>query len=255
MEKCEGIVIRQTSYRESDKIVRMYTREFGKIGVVARGAKKTKSRLAAVTQLFTSGYFTFFCGNGLGTLQQGEVIENFSSIQQDIFMTAYATYVCELLDKATEERQPNPYLYELTFQILRNIDEGYDPQILTQIFEMKMLPVLGLYPTMDKCAICGETTGHFDFSTGSNGIICHRCYDKDRYRMHLPENVVKLLRLFFIFQLDRLGNIDVKPKTKEWLQKAIDTYYDEYSGLYLKSRKFLRDMDKWENMLKKESDD
>ncbi|HEL6603261.1 TPA: DNA repair protein RecO [Listeria monocytogenes] len=255
MEKCEGIVIRQTSYRESDKIVRMYTREFGKIGVVARGAKKTKSRLAAVTQLFTNGYFTFFGSNGLGTLQQGEVIENFSSIQQDIFMTAYATYVCELLDKATEERQPNPYLYELTFQILRDINEGYDPQILTQIFEMKMLPVLGLYPTMDKCAICGETTGHFDFSTSSNGIICHRCLEKDRYRMHLPENVVKLLRLFFIFQLDRLGNIDVKPETKEWLQKAIDTYYDEYSGLYLKSRKFLREMDKWENMLKKDSDD
>ncbi|HDU1200630.1 TPA: DNA repair protein RecO, partial [Listeria monocytogenes] len=67
MEKCEGIVIRQTSYRESDKIVRMYTREFGKIGVVARGAKKTKSRLAAVTQLFTNGYFTFFGSNGLGT--------------------------------------------------------------------------------------------------------------------------------------------------------------------------------------------
>lgn len=43
MEKCEGIVIRQTSYRESDKIVRMYTREFGKIGVVARGAKKQKA--------------------------------------------------------------------------------------------------------------------------------------------------------------------------------------------------------------------
>lgn len=170
-------------------------------------------------------------------------------------MTAYATYVCELLDKATEERQPNPYLYELTFQILRDINEGYDPQILTQIYEMKMLPVLGLYPTMDKCAICGETTGHFDFSTSSNGIICHRCFEKDRYRMHLPENVVKLLRLFFIFQLDRLGNIDVKPETKEWLQKAIDTYYDEYSGLYLKSRKFIREMDKWENMLKKDSDD
>lgn len=50
-------------------------------------------------------------------------------------MTAYATYVCELLDKATEERQPNPYLYELTFQILRDINEGYDPQILTQILK------------------------------------------------------------------------------------------------------------------------
>lgn len=255
MEKCEGIVIRQTDYRESDKIVVLYTREFGKIGVVARGAKKTKSRLSAITQPFINGYYTFFKSTGLGTLQQGELIHNFSSIQQDIFLTAYASYICELLDKATEEKKPNRYLYDLVFQILQDIDEGYDPEVLTQLFEMKMLPVLGLYPVMDKCAICGETTGHFDFSTHSDGIICERCYDKDPYRLHLPEHVVKLLRLFYIFKLDRLGNIDVKPETKKLLRKVIDTYYQEKTGIYLKSKKFLNDMDKWRGMLKDKKND
>ncbi|WP_163653079.1 DNA repair protein RecO [Listeria sp. PSOL-1] len=254
MDKCEGIVIKQSSYKEADKIVVLYTRELGKIGMVARGAKKTRSRLAAVTQLYTHGQFTFFSGNkkGLMALKQGDVLTNFVSIHQDIFLTAYASYVCELLDKATEERKKNPYLYELVYQILCDIDEGYDPQILTNIFEMKMLNVLGLYPVMDRCAICGQVEGHFDFSTRSNGIICHRCFEKDPYRLHLPENVVKLLRLFYIFQLDRLGNISVKDETKVLLQKTIDTYYDENSGLYLKSRKFLRKMDQWSGLLQNE---
>lgn len=93
MEKAEGIVLRQTSYRESDKIVVVFTREFGKIGMVARGAKKGKSRLAAVTQPFTTGMFSFFGGRGLVTLQQGDVIHNFSSIQQDIFFNSLR-FVC-----------------------------------------------------------------------------------------------------------------------------------------------------------------
>lgn len=259
MEKCEGIVIRTTSYRESDKIVVIYSKEYGKIGLVARGAKKTKSRLAAVTQLFTNGVFTFYPNRGLGTLQQGEAITSFSSIQTDIFLTAYATYACELLDKATEEQQANGPLYNLFYQIIHHIDEGYDPQVLTQIFEMKMLSVLGLYPTMDRCAICGQTEGRFDFSAYANGIVCHRCFERDKYRLHMTEKSVKLMRLFYIFQLDRLGNIDVKQETKEEVQRAIDTYYEQYSGLYLKSKKFLNNMKNWDTLLKdpakKEDDD
>lgn len=255
VEKCEGIVLRASNYRESDKIVVLYTREFGKIGMVARGAKKGQSRLAAVTQPFTQGSYTFFGNKGLVTLQQGDLIHNFSDIQTDIFLTAYAAYTCELLDKATEERKPNGYLYELVFQILKDIDEGYDAQILVHIFEMKMLNVLGLYPVMDKCAICGATSGHFDFSTHADGLVCHRCFEKDPYRLHLPENVVKLLRLFYIFKLDRLGDINVKPETKALLEKTIDTYYEEKTGLFLKSKRFLRDMSKWDDVLRKKDDD
>ncbi|MEN2666715.1 DNA repair protein RecO [Listeria aquatica] len=199
--------------------------------------------------------FSFFGGRGLVTLQQGDVIHNFSSIQQDIFLTAYASFVCELLDKATEERQKNEYLFELAYAILRDIDEGYDAQILTQIFEMKMLNLLGLYPVMDRALFVAKRKDILTFLVQVTELVCHRCFERDPYRMHLPENVVKLLRLFYMFRIDRLGEIHVKPETKAWLEKAIDTYYDEKSGLYLKSKKFLRDMSKWSGILEKKDED
>ena len=117
-QKCEGIVLRTTDYGETNKIVTLYTREWGKIGVMARGAKKPKSRLSAITQPFTYGFFLLQNGRGLGNLQQGEMITPLRSIKEDIFLTAYASYVVELTDKSTDEKKTNPYLFELLYQTL-----------------------------------------------------------------------------------------------------------------------------------------
>lgn len=249
LQKCEGIVIRTNNYGESNKIVTIYSRENGKLGVMARGAKKTNSRLSSVSQLFTYGYFLFQKSSGLGTLQQAETITSMRHIREDLFKTAYATYVVELIDKGTEERKPNPFLFEMLFQTLTYINEEYDPDIVTHIFEMKMLPVLGLYPSLDKCAVCGETEGEFSFSFKENGIICHRCLGNDPYHYKVSPQTIKLLRLFYHFDMNRLGKISLKDSTKEELKKIIRTYYDENSGLFLKSRKFLDQMDRMKDLM------
>ena len=126
LQKCEGIVIRSTDYGETNKVVTLYTREWGKIGVMARGAKKPNSRLSAITQLFTHGYFLVQKGTGIGSLQQGEMITSMRSIREDIFLTAYASYIVELTDKSTEDKKPNPFLFELLYQTLNYLNEGYD---------------------------------------------------------------------------------------------------------------------------------
>ena len=84
-QKVEGIVIRTTDYGETNKIVTIYSREFGKVSAMARGAKKPKSRLAAISQLMTHGHFLIQMGSGLGTLQQGEIISSMKEIREDIF--------------------------------------------------------------------------------------------------------------------------------------------------------------------------
>lgn len=246
LEKCEGIIIRTTNYGETNKIVTLYTREWGKVGVMARGAKKPNSRLAAVTQLFTYGYFLVQKSTGLGGLQQGEIISSMRSIKEDIFLTAYASYIVDLTDKSTEDRKPNPFLFELIYQTLNLINEGYDAEIIVNIFEMKMLNSLGLYPVLNQCTICKNTEGHFSFSIREGGLICHRCLEKDPYHFKITPATVKLLRLFYFLDLSRLGNISVKPETKAELKKVITTYYDEYSGLNLKTKKFLNQMEKWD---------
>jgi DNA repair protein RecO (recombination protein O) len=249
LQKCEGIVIRTTNYGENNKIVTLYTREFGKVGVMARGAKKPNSRLAAVTQLFTYGQFLFQASSGLGGLQQGDMISSMRSIREDIFLTAHASYIVDLTDKVTEDKKSNPFLFELLLQTLKLLNEGYDMEILTYIYEMKMMNVQGLYPVLDKCANCGSTEGDFNFSIREGGLLCHRCFGMDPYRIKTSPGTVRLLRLFYLLDLSRLGNISVKPETKAELKKVISAYYDEYSGLYLKTRKFLDQMDSFRDQL------
>ncbi|MBO0959464.1 DNA repair protein RecO [Neobacillus sp. MM2021_6] len=249
LQKCEGIVIRTTDYGETNKIVTLYTREWGKVGVMARGAKKSNSRLSSITQLFTHGYFLVNRGSGLGSMQQGEIVSSLRSIGEDIFLTAYASYIVELTDKCTDEKKPNPFLFELLFQTLHFMNEGYEPDILMNIYEMKMLNVMGMYPVLNQCSVCGSTDGHFSFSIRENGFICHRCLSKDPYHFKISPAAVKLLRLFYYFDLSRLGKISVKEETKAELKKVITAYYEEYSGLHLKTKKFLASMDQFRNLL------
>ena len=249
LEKCEGIIIRTTNYGETNKIVTLYTREWGKVGVMARGAKKPNSRLAAVTQLFTYGYFLVQKSSGLGGLQQGEIISSMRSIREDNILTAYASYIVDLTDKSIDDRKPNPFLFELVYQTLNLINEGYDAEIIVNIFEMKMLNTLGLYPVLNQCSICGHTEGHFSFSIREGGLICHRCLEKDPYHLKISPSAVKLLRLFYYLDLARLGNVSVKSETKVELKQVISAYYDEYSGLNLKTKKFLNQMGKFGELL------
>ncbi|OIJ16703.1 DNA repair protein RecO [Anaerobacillus alkalilacustris] len=244
LQKVEGIVIRTTDYGEANKILTLYTRELGKIGVMARGAKRPKSRLSSISQLFTHGTYVFQKTTGLGVLNQGEIINSFRDLRADIFLTAYGAYIVELLDKLTEQNEINPYLYELLFQILKYIDEGYDYEILTRIFEMKMLKVAGVGIHIDGCAHCGTQEGEFFFSIKEGGFICHRCLHIDEKALKITTSTAKLLRLFYYFDLHRLGSISVKPETKLQLKQILETYYDEYSGLHLKSRRFLNQLSK-----------
>ncbi|TDL34511.1 DNA repair protein RecO [Jeotgalibacillus sp. S-D1] len=250
LQKCEGIVVRTSDYGESNKIVTIFSREFGKFAVMANGAKKANSRLSAVSQLFTYAHFLFHKGSGMGSLQQGDLVASQRGIKEDLFKTAYASYMVELLDKAVEDRQTDPFLFELLVQCLSYINEGHDEEVICYIFEMKLLPVYGVQPILNACAHCGETEGNFSFSIRENGLLCHRCAHMDNYRLAISAKTVRLLRLFFYLDLNRLGNISLQQETKNEIRQVIRTYYDEFVGVFIKSRSFLDQMDKMRDMLK-----
>lgn len=244
MQKVEGIVIRTIDYGESNKIVTLYTREHGKIGVMSRGAKKPKSRLAAVSQLFIYGTFLFQRSPGLGTLNQAEIIDSFREVRHDLFRASYATYIVEMIDKLTEEKQPNPYLFELLYQTIHYLNEGIDADVLLRIYEMKMLAVAGILPQLDECVSCGSADVPVAFSIREAGFLCHRCTYRDSRAYPLSAHSARLLRLFYYFDLERLGQISLKPETKQELKKIISAYYDEYSGVRLKSKRFLEQLER-----------
>ncbi|MFP3357651.1 DNA repair protein RecO [Planococcus citreus] len=240
----EAIVIRTRPYGENNKIVTLFTKEAGKITCMARGAKKPASRLAAITQPFTHGVFSIYKGRGMGTLQAGDQLESLRYIREDIMATAYASYVTELIDRLTEQDEPQPAIYDMLYQALHAIADGYDPEAITLFVEWKMLRVAGLTPTLHECANCGATEGEFAFSFQELGFLCHRCFHLDRYIIRLSPALVKLIRTFYFVPIERVGALTLKKESKTLLKQIVRTIYEEQAGIRLKSRSFLEQLER-----------
>ena len=157
LNKWEGIIIRSIPYGESNSIVTLYTREVGKVTAMARGAKKPRSRLASITQLFTFGSFLIRKGRGMGTLEQGEQINALRFIREDLEATAYASYIVEIIDRLTEDNEQLYGVYDLLHEALHAINEKFDPEAISLFVEWKMLPIGGIHPILHECANCHAT--------------------------------------------------------------------------------------------------
>ncbi|AYC29609.1 DNA repair protein RecO [Paenisporosarcina cavernae] len=244
LHRIEGIVIKTRDYGETNKIVTVYTKENGKITAMARGAKKAASRLSAITQLFSYGSFLIQKGSGMGTIQQGELLESYRFLREDFEATAYASYIVEIMDRLTEEERPSDGIYHLLLQALHAISEKYDPEAIALFVEWKMLQVAGIYPMMTKCTNCGASEGEFAFSFQQIGLLCHRCFEVDPYIIRLTPTQLKLIRLFMEVPIEQVGKLEIKKETKQFIKKIVRTIYDEQTGLRLKSRKFLDQIDR-----------
>ncbi|MBD8031865.1 MULTISPECIES: DNA repair protein RecO [Solibacillus] len=244
LHKWEGIVLKARAYGESNKIVTIMTREAGKVACMARGAKKPTSRLAGVTQPFMHGSFLVQRTSGMGTLQQGEHFNSMRHIQTDITATAYASYIVEIVDRLVEEGKPEQYAFEILIQALNAIEEGYDPEAITLFVDWKMLPYAGVQPILHACAGCGAVDGEFAFSFSQGGFICHRCFHMDQYIIRLSPTQLKLIRMFYTVPIDQVGKLELKSQTKQFIKKIVTTIYEEQTGIRLKSRSFIEQLER-----------
>ncbi|GAK06443.1 DNA repair protein RecO [Geomicrobium sp. JCM 19038] len=244
LDKSEGIVIRTIPYGESHIIVKVYTKERGKIALMAKGAKKPKSQFAAIAQPYAHAYFTFYYRQSMSTLSQGEMLHSFRHLRENLDKGAYAAYLLELLDAATEEHVPSPATFSLILSMLGRLRDGDDPDVIKMLFELKMTHLLGIRPQLDACVNCGRTSGVFSFSVREAGFLCHHCIEIDPYRYTLDDKQVKLLRMLYYVKPDQLGQLALNDQNKSALKTVIDGYYESYAGLNLKTKRFL---DQWVN--------
>jgi len=246
LEKMQGIVMKTQDYGESHKIVTIFSNKAGKISAIAKGAKKPKSRMAAVTQPFIFGDYFVYLNSGLSTIQQGDVIDSLRRIREDIIKTAYASYIVEMTDKLTDSHSPDQYVFNQLYQTLNWIAEHEDADIPIMMYELKLFKKGGFAPTVDKCVNCGSKNEPFAFSIAEGGLLCPECKHIDPNSIALLNNLARLFHVFSEVELERVGTISVKPGNKKLLRDILDAYYDQYGGYYLKSKRFLKQLDKLE---------
>src|SRR5437879_4466300 len=116
--KVNGIVLRRSDLGETDRILRLFTRECGRVDTVAKGARRGTSRLSGATELFTHSRMLLATGKTLDIVSQCEIRESFPGLRGDLQRIARATYLCELVDRLLADREPNTEAFDLLLSAL-----------------------------------------------------------------------------------------------------------------------------------------
>lgn len=238
-----GIIIKTQDYGETHKLVTIFSKKLGKFTALARGAKKPKSRMAAVTQPFVYGEFFVYVNTGLSTIQQGEILDSYRQVREDIIKTAYAAYIGELSDKLLESKKPVPHLFDQFLQTLDWMKTHDEVTIPIMMYEMKIFEEGGFGPVVHHCVNCGKKEAPFLFSIKEGGLLCRNCHSLDINGIPMSNTLVKLIYTFAKVGLEQVGTISVKEENEKILRKILDAYYDQYGGHYLKTKKFLSQID------------
>lgn len=155
--KTQGIVLRETGYREADKILTVLTADMGKRTVKARGCRRRGSKLSAAAQLLVYSDMTLFEYRDYCTMNEADSLEQFPGLRRDIGLLALSSYFAEVTEAVAEEGRAQPELLSLLLNAIYALDRGKKHQRLVKAaFELRLMCLAGYEPLLDACAVCGR---------------------------------------------------------------------------------------------------
>ena len=238
LKQVEGIIASSVNYGETSKIVNILTKE-GMIGAIAKGAKNIKSPLRSFTVNLTYGsFYLYYNDNKLSTLKSADIICEFKNIKKDIILISYMSF---LIDLATQVMKQNndEEIYNLLVTTLYKIDEGLNPMVMTNILELKYLDYLGVGFDFNTCCKCGKKSNIVTIDPDVGGYICKNCYINE---IIYDSKTLKMLRMYYLVDIKSISELKISDNIIKNINYFVNTYYDRYTGLYLKSKKFLNEL-------------
>lgn len=237
IESCEGIILSETNYSESSKILNVFTKEFGLIGIMSKGCRGMKSKLRGVSRKLIYGTFHFYHREkGVSTLIGVDVINSFNNTLTDLERVSYASFILDLSLQVIRQND-DPEIFDLLKDSLIKIEEGLDPLVITNIVELKILDYLGVSPNIDSCSICGSDKNIVTLSADHAGYVCGDCYKNEGL---VSEKTIKMIRMYYYVDIKNITKLSVSEKVSNEINRFLDEYYDRYTGLYIKSKDFIK---------------
>src|SRR5713101_3541929 len=279
-EKAQALVLRTTDWSESSRIATLWTREFGKVRVLAKGGRRLKSNFENALDLLTLCRIVFlrkstggFGSPSLDLLTEAQVVERFPRLRSDLSALYPAYYIAELLSDWTEDYDPHPLLFDEALAALRTLGQ---PEISSGLrlvrFELVLLRELGYTPALLSCAVCGrefapkgknqepnsknqsgnETSGSWNLEIGSSGVRVAPmvfsaaaggvvCADcRPRQRNAMPLSVEAWLALQDLSAQDEAWRRPMTPEVRGQLREVLNQYVTYLLGRRPKLLPYLR---------------
>ena len=216
----KALVLRGVDYKETDKILTLFTREQGKLTASARGCRKKGSAIAAGCQLLAWSEMVLYDYQGRWSVKEAAVERLFQGVRDDIERLALGCYFAEVTELLAVEGEENPELLSLTLNSLHALDKMQDRplSLVKAAFEWKAMALSGYEPLIDGCAVCGANPPEEPRFHLREGVLhCAGCRDGGEKGISMPLSVPALAALEYIIHGDpkrlfsfRLGEAPLK---------------------------------------------
>jgi DNA repair protein RecO (recombination protein O) len=243
--RVEAIILRHADWGEADRILHLYSRQYGKLRAVAKGARRPKSRKAGHIEPFTRVILQLARGRDLPIVTQAETVNAYLPLRDDLVKTATASTVVELLDRFTyDEGHEHVAIFNLLADTLERIATLPDPWVAVRYYEVQVLDLLGYRPQLTFCVNCEAeiqpVAQYFSFSQG--GIVCPRCGVGLPGMYEISVEALKYLRHFQRSSFPEAQRARPRPEVRDEAERILQGYITYLLERQLNSPRFLKEV-------------
>ena len=181
--KQNGLVISERDLGENDKILTVLTERYGKLSVVAKGAKSVRNRHMPSTQLFAYSSLGLRKKGNYYYITDSDLIENYYDIRNDIVKLSLATFICDVINDVAQEGNNEDEILRLALNMLFAISKEMKPlEVIRAVFQVRLASELGFTPSIDACHVCNESSSNEYYLDIIDGVItCPSCKNKTNF--------------------------------------------------------------------------
>ncbi len=228
-EKTLAIVLRVVEFSETSCVVTLFTRDFGKVGALAKGARRPKSPFESALDLLAVCRIVFLhkSSDALDLLTEAKLERRFRNGQKDLSRLYAGYYVAELLRELTDAGDPQPDLYEAADAALMELEGSTELARVVLRFELTALRLLGHLPALSGCAACGQSivlAGRHPFALAAGGLLCPTCRPGHRQVVSVAAATIEVLRVCAARHSDGWRDITWDARTGGELRGVLNQY-------------------------------
>jgi DNA repair protein RecO (recombination protein O) len=233
IEKTRAIVLKLVDFSETSYITTLFTEDFGKVGALAKGAKRPKGPFEGALDLLALVRILFLrkSSDALDLLTEARLERRFRSAQRDLTRLYAGYYVAELLAELTETGDPHRELFLAADQTLLALDqEAPVPETILR-FELAALQLVGHMPALDDCVACGQrvaATGRVPFGMTAGGVLCAECRPGKRGVVSVSAPLIAAL--IQASAVDAMQSLALDPALRGELRAVMGNYFAHLVG-------------------------
>ncbi len=221
-----ALVLRETTYQESDKLLTLLTREEGCLTARARGVRSRSSRLKGACQLLAYGEFTLLERQGFFVITEATLLESFRGLRDDLEKLSLGCYLAQLGQTLAEADAYNPEVLRVLLAALDALARLDRPQPLVKAAaELRLLCLSGFEPSLEGCAVCGAPTPN-RLQVRLGVLHCDTCREGMTPGISLPiaPGTLDAMRYIAAAPLERLFHFSLPEQTLRQLADVTETY-------------------------------